>query len=100
MRTCALAVLLLGCDTPMGCPSTPPGQRSACETPDTMSCSYGTDTQCGCVGGTWFCTVNDCPPGIPGGEPLACASTDTGCSYSDWEHDCTCSCVASDQGRW
>jgi hypothetical protein len=109
MRACALIVVILcGCDlsskSQSGCPAMQPDQRSECATNGDLSCSYGATTQCECAGpnSVWYCFTNDCPPGIPGpgGGHLACAISDNACNYSDWEHDCSCSCESSAQGRW
>jgi hypothetical protein len=101
MRVSALIIVLVcGCGSSSSCPTTEPGQRSACATQSDVVCRYGTDTECECDGAAWYCVTSNCPPGIPGGQPLACTSSDDGCAYSDWEHDCTCGCQTSSQGRW
>lgn len=82
-----------------GCPDEAPPSRSACSDPG-LSCDYDPATRCTCNVDVWFCQSNTCPAGIPGGEPVACSTSDAGCEYSDWEHDCSCGCIDTPTGLY
>jgi len=81
------------------CPDTPPSSRSACDV-SSLDCHYDPGTSCECDGEVWYCRTQTCPLGIPGTEPVTCSATDTGCDYSDWEHDCSCGCIDTPAGRY
>lgn len=53
---------------------------------------------CTCSSHQWYCqtTFNSCPSDWR--DPEATCTPGEGCSYSDWEHGCECSCSPS--GHW
>jgi hypothetical protein len=87
-------------DAPATCPASMPDPLDACSVDPNDVCRYGEFTTCSCTGHTWLCVSSNCPDGIPGADPVSCDASDTGCSYSDWEHDCDCTCVDTTGGRF
>jgi len=61
-------------------------------------CTYpsnaGRPDVCTCTTTGWRC--NDCPADFM--DPAAICNVGDSCSYEDWEHGCTCGCVAP--GKW
>lgn len=85
-----------GIDAGATCPAEPPD--GDCPAPLSLSCSYGADEggpmQCYCSYGGWACST--CPGDFA--NPGATCTPGDGCSFLDWEHECSCRC--NDQGRW
>jgi hypothetical protein len=115
MRAAMLAFACYACTSSSGvaiCPKDQPAGSSPCASDHELSCSYGTTTECTCEGGTgsrWSCTYNDCSwyagadqctDGSGGAFYCTCAVNGATCMFSNWEHECDCTCETSAMGSW